>query len=79
MPAATPRATSRPCSSSTTSRPACACSAASVAAIRAAGLHVLAYTVNEPARASELLDWGVDLICTDRIDSIGPQFAKSGE
>ncbi|MGS1070717.1 glycerophosphodiester phosphodiesterase [Burkholderia glumae] len=53
--------------------------AASVAAIRAAGLHVLAYTVNEPARASELLDWGVDLICTDRIDSIGPQFAKSGE
>ncbi|MCM2491837.1 glycerophosphodiester phosphodiesterase [Burkholderia glumae] len=53
--------------------------AASVAAIRAAGLHVLAYTVNEPARARELLDWGVDLICTDRIDSIGPQFAKSGE
>ncbi len=51
--------------------------AARVAAIRAAGLHTLAYTVNEPARARELIGWGVDLICTDRIDLIGPDFAAS--
>ncbi|AJW98294.1 glycerophosphodiester phosphodiesterase [Burkholderia gladioli] len=49
--------------------------AARVAEIRAAGLRMLAYTVNEPARARELMDWGVDLICTDRIDLIGPDFA----
>ncbi|MGF6755990.1 glycerophosphodiester phosphodiesterase [Paraburkholderia sp. GAS42] len=41
-----------------------------VADIHAAGLRVLAYTVNEPLRASELTEWGVDIICTDRIDII---------
>jgi glycerophosphoryl diester phosphodiesterase len=30
--------------------------------------------VNEPARARELFDWGVDALCTDRIDLIGPAF-----
>ncbi|MEX3630335.1 MAG: glycerophosphodiester phosphodiesterase [Burkholderia sp.] len=50
--------------------------AARVAEIRAAGLRMLAYTVNEPARARELIDWGIDLICTDRIDLIGPEFAE---
>ncbi len=44
------------------------------AAIKAAGLHILVYTVNQPARARELLEWGVDAICTDRIDIIGPDF-----
>ncbi|MCC8392119.1 glycerophosphodiester phosphodiesterase [Paraburkholderia sp. MMS20-SJTR3] len=39
-----------------------------VAQIRAAGLRVLAYTVNDPARAQTLTQWGVDMICTDRID-----------
>lgn len=39
-----------------------------VAAIHAAGLRVLAYTVNDPARAHLLVQWGVDMICTDRID-----------
>ncbi|MDA6076651.1 glycerophosphodiester phosphodiesterase [Edwardsiella anguillarum] len=47
-----------------------------VAAIRRAGLHILVYTVNQPQRARELLDWGVDSICTDRIDLIGPDFVK---
>ena len=47
-----------------------------VAAIRSAGLRVLAYTVNDLARARELHAWGVDLICTDRIDYITPNFAK---
>jgi glycerophosphoryl diester phosphodiesterase len=39
-----------------------------VAQIRAAGLRVLAYTVNDPARARLLTQWGVDMICTDRLD-----------
>jgi glycerophosphoryl diester phosphodiesterase len=41
-----------------------------VAQIRAAGLRVLAYTVNDPARAQLLAQWGVDMICTDRIDRL---------
>jgi glycerophosphoryl diester phosphodiesterase len=41
-----------------------------VADIRAAGLRVLAYTVNDPLRARELAQWGVDMICTDRLDLI---------
>jgi glycerophosphoryl diester phosphodiesterase len=39
-----------------------------VAQIRAAGLRMLAYTVNDPARAQLLAQWGVDMICTDRLD-----------
>ncbi|WP_239953462.1 glycerophosphodiester phosphodiesterase [Pantoea sp. Z09] len=45
-----------------------------VAALKAAGLHILVYTVNDPDRARILLKWGVDAICTDRIDIIGPDF-----
>jgi glycerophosphoryl diester phosphodiesterase len=41
-----------------------------VAQIHAAGLRVLAYTVNDPARARMLAQWGVDMICTDRIDTL---------
>jgi glycerophosphoryl diester phosphodiesterase len=43
-----------------------------VARIKAAGLHILAYTVNDLDRARLLASWGVDTICTDRIDLIGP-------
>jgi glycerophosphoryl diester phosphodiesterase len=39
-----------------------------------AGLRILVYTVNKPQRAAELLSWGVDCICTDAIDVIGPDF-----
>ncbi|SDQ25004.1 glycerophosphoryl diester phosphodiesterase [Paraburkholderia fungorum] len=39
-----------------------------IAQIHAEGLRVLAYTVNDPARAQLLAQWGVDMICTDRID-----------
>lgn len=46
-----------------------------VIALKAAGLHILVYTVNDPQRAQTLLRWGVDVICTDRIDIIGPDFA----
>ncbi|MBP2846169.1 glycerophosphodiester phosphodiesterase [Dickeya oryzae] len=45
-----------------------------VRALKDAGLRILVYTVNQPDRARTLLQWGVDCICTDRIDLIGPQF-----
>lgn len=47
---------------------------ARIAALKAAGLKILVYTVNNPQRAATLLRWGVDSICTDRIDEIGPYF-----
>lgn len=46
-----------------------------VAQLRAFGLRILVYTVNTTQRAQELLRWGVDAICTDRIDLLGPDFA----
>ena len=48
--------------------------AARVASLKQASLHILVYTVNKPQRAAELLRWGVDCICTDAIDVIGPNF-----
>ena len=44
-------------------------------AVRDAGFGLFCYTVNDPGRARELLDWGVDAFCTDRIDLIHPNFA----
>lgn len=49
--------------------------AAQAAAIKQAGYGLFCYTVNDPARAREILGWGVDGFCTDRIDLIGPAFA----
>jgi glycerophosphoryl diester phosphodiesterase len=43
-------------------------------AIKEAGFGLFCYTVNDAERAREVLDWGVDAICTDRIDLIGPRF-----
>ncbi|WP_133792115.1 glycerophosphodiester phosphodiesterase [Paraburkholderia silvatlantica] len=40
--------------------------------IKAAGLFILAYTVNDLERARQLVSWGVDTVCTDRVDLIGP-------
>lgn len=34
--------------------------------VRAEGYGLVAYTINEPARAVELLSWGVDSVVTDR-------------
>jgi glycerophosphoryl diester phosphodiesterase len=31
--------------------------------------------VDDPARAREIFAWGVDALCTDRIDLIGAGFA----
>ncbi|CAM2801039.1 glycerophosphodiester phosphodiesterase [Janthinobacterium lividum] len=39
-------------------------------AVKQEGLGLFCYTVNTPERASELLAWGVDGFCTDRIDLI---------
>ncbi|HYD97430.1 MAG TPA: glycerophosphodiester phosphodiesterase [Noviherbaspirillum sp.] len=46
-----------------------------VQAVRQAGYGLFCYTVNTPERARELLGWGVDAFCTDRIDLIGPDFS----
>lgn len=43
-----------------------------VARARASGLRVLAYTVNDPARAATLRGWGVDCVITDAVDTIRP-------
>jgi glycerophosphoryl diester phosphodiesterase len=44
-------------------------------AVKQQGFGLFCYTVNEPGRAREILSWGVDAFCTDRIDLIGPDFA----
>ena len=44
-------------------------------AVKQAGFGLFCYTVNQPERARELLEWGVDGLCTDRIDLIGPELA----
>jgi glycerophosphoryl diester phosphodiesterase len=43
--------------------------------VKDAGYGLFCYTVNDPARAREILSWGVDAFCTDRIDLIGPEFS----
>lgn len=43
--------------------------------VKDAGLGLLCYTVNDPVRARDLFAWGVDALCTDRIDIIGADFA----
>jgi glycerophosphoryl diester phosphodiesterase len=44
------------------------------AAVKKEGFGLFCYTVNDPSRAREILAWGVDAFCTDRIDLIGPDF-----
>jgi glycerophosphoryl diester phosphodiesterase len=46
---------------------------ARVAEVRQAGFGLLAYTVNQAARAAELLAWGVDGIITDALDQLPPR------
>jgi glycerophosphoryl diester phosphodiesterase len=48
-----------------------------VAAVRAAGLWVVTYTVNDPERAQMLFSWGVDCVITDRPDLVrGPDSGR---
>ena len=44
-------------------------------AVKQAGYGLMCYTVNDVDRARDILAWGVDAFCTDRIDLIGPEFA----
>lgn len=46
-----------------------------IADIKTHGVPLMLYTVNDAARARDLFAWGVDAICTDRIDLIGATFA----
>jgi glycerophosphoryl diester phosphodiesterase len=48
--------------------------AAQASAVKRAGFGLMCYTVNDPAQARILFDWGVDAICTDRLDLITPDF-----
>ena len=48
-------------------------SAEIVAKAHASGYRVLCYTPNEPERAQQLLDWGVDSVITDAVDRIPPR------
>jgi glycerophosphoryl diester phosphodiesterase len=41
--------------------------------IHAAGFRVAAWTVNDPIRAAELLQWGVDSVITDALDLISAE------
>ena len=43
-------------------------------AVKDAGYWLFCYTVNDPGRAREIFGWGVDALCTDRIDLIGADF-----
>lgn len=43
-----------------------------IAAAHDAGLRVIAYTVDEPARVNELSGWGLDILITDAVDLIAP-------
>ncbi|MCY1228824.1 Glycerophosphodiester phosphodiesterase, cytoplasmic [compost metagenome] len=44
-----------------------------IAAAHAAGYRVLSYTVNDPAKAAQLLGWGLDGLITDAVDRIEPR------
>jgi glycerophosphoryl diester phosphodiesterase len=48
--------------------------AATLRTIRAAGYWVLVYTVNDRRRARQLARWGIDALCTDRLDRIDAEF-----
>ena len=45
-----------------------------ISALKAEGIQLLCYTVNDPMQALALFDMGVDAICTDRLDLIGADF-----
>ncbi|HEU4621343.1 MAG TPA: glycerophosphodiester phosphodiesterase [Burkholderiaceae bacterium] len=45
-----------------------------VSEVRSRGVPLMVYTVNDPERARLLFAWGVDAVCTDRIDLINATF-----
>jgi glycerophosphoryl diester phosphodiesterase len=44
------------------------CSPSQIEQAHQAGLRTLAFTVNEPAQAQQLGEWGVDGLITDAVD-----------
>lgn len=46
--------------------------AQTAAAIKGAGYGLMCWTVNDPAEGEKLFAWGVDAICTDRLDLFTP-------
>ena len=44
--------------------------------IKQAGFGLFCYTVNTAVRAAEILGWGVDAFCTDRLDLIAADFSR---
>lgn len=40
--------------------------------IKHAGYGLMCWTVNDPAEAEKLFSWGVDAVCTDRLDLLRP-------
>jgi glycerophosphoryl diester phosphodiesterase len=46
--------------------------AAAAEAVTQAGYGLFCYTVNDPVRVDTLFGWGVDALCTDRIDRVQP-------
>ncbi len=48
-----------------------------IAAIRAAGYRLAAYTLNDPARARLLFDWGVSSVFSDAPDMIRPDLTRN--
>lgn len=50
--------------------------ASTVRSVTNAGWGVFCYTVNTAERARELVGWGVDAFCTDRIDLIASDFIQ---
>jgi glycerophosphoryl diester phosphodiesterase len=49
------------------------------AQVRGAGFWLFCYTVNDRQRAIELAQWGVDALCTDRLDLIEPTLLDSSD
>ena len=49
-------------------------SSSTIKALKAEGIQLLCYTVNDPVQARALFDAGVDALCTDRLDLIFPDF-----
>jgi len=49
-----------------------------IAALRASGLGVLAYTVNDKREARRMLELGVDSLISDAVDRLGPRAVHAG-
>jgi glycerophosphoryl diester phosphodiesterase len=45
--------------------------------VRSAGYWLFCYTVNDRHRANQLARWGIDALCTDRLDRIEPALLDS--